>query len=124
MLLALPGDRRDEDLRASVQATLAYADEYVFYDSKDLRGRDRDEVPRLMQRCLPPGARSSIAPSQRDALIEGWKRVQPGDRLVFIADEVEGVPELLRLVTARSAEDGACDAPITREQAGRSTFAR
>jgi cyanophycin synthetase len=33
MVLALPGDRRDEDLRTSVEATLAYADEYVFYDS-------------------------------------------------------------------------------------------
>jgi cyanophycin synthetase len=118
MVLALPGDRRDEDLRASVNATLAYADEYVFYDSKDVRGREREEVPRIMQGCLPPGARSWIAPTMKDALVYGWGRVQAGDRLLFIADEIDGVAELMRSVTAQSFEDATCEAPIARNHAG------
>jgi cyanophycin synthetase len=124
MVLALPGDRRDEDLRTSVRATLEYADEYVFYDSMDLRGRAPEEVPTLMQRCLRPGTRSSLAPTMHDALAYGWGRVRPGDRLVFIADEVDGVPEMLRAVTARSFEDAACDAPIARDAAEHATFVR
>jgi cyanophycin synthetase len=124
MVLALPGDRRDEDLRTSVQATLGYADEYVLYDSKDLRGRQLEEVPTILQRCLRPGTRSWIVPTMRDALEYAWGRVQPGDRLVFIADEVDGVPEMLRAVTARPGEDGACEAPIAREHIGQPTFMR
>ena len=77
-----------------------------------------------MQRFLRPGTRSWIVPTMRDALEYGWGRVQPGDRLVFIADEVDGVPEMLRTVTARPAEDGACEAPIAREHLGQPTFMR
>jgi len=47
-----------------------------------------------------------------------------GHRLVFIADEVDGVPEMLRAVTARPGEDGACEAPIAREHIGQPTFMR
>jgi cyanophycin synthetase len=119
MLLALPGDRRDDDLRASLQATLSYADEYVLYDSKDLRGRAPAEVPTILQRCIPHETCSWIVPTIRDALTYGWGRVQAGDRLVFIADEVDGLPEMLRSVTARSFEDATCDAPITRDYADR-----
>ena len=78
----------------------------------------------MMQRCLPRGTRSSIVPTMADALAHGWARVQPGDRLVFIADEVDDVSDLIRSVTERSAEDAACEAPIAREPADRPAFAR
>jgi cyanophycin synthetase len=112
MLLSLPGDRRDEDLCATMDASIPFVDEYVFYDSEDLRGREAGALPRLLQSRLPAGSASEIATDRRDALLRAWRRTRPGDRIVFIADEVYDVPKLLRCVAKPITEDATCVVPI------------
>jgi cyanophycin synthetase len=117
MALTLPGDRRDQDLIASVEATLPYVDEYVLYDSRDRRGRDRLAVPRLLQAHLPAAVPSTLAATIDDALHAAWQRVDPGDRLVLIPDEVVGIPDLLDRVVGAARQDAACFSPISAQVA-------
>ncbi len=104
LVLALPGDRRDEDLCATLDATLSFASEYVLYELQNRRDREPNEVPLLLQNRLPEHVPSVIAADQRAAIMQGWQRVQPGDRLVVIVDKVE---EALAAAQALS-DDAPC----------------
>jgi cyanophycin synthetase len=119
LLLTLPGDRRDEDLIATVDATLSFVDEYVLYDSSDLRGREPKEVPEILQRRIPKDIRCTIAAHEVDGLHQAWTRVHPGDRLIVIADQVDETLHELERVTQALPADIACNAPISALAAGR-----
>jgi cyanophycin synthetase len=117
LALGLPGDRRDSDLQASVAATAPFADEYLLYDLKDLRGRAAGELPALMAGWLPAGVPFTIVPDQRAAMLNGWERVGPGDRLVIIVDEADEALEIAASITEDIAGDTACVTPIAGERA-------
>jgi cyanophycin synthetase len=117
MLLGLPGDRRDDDLRATVEASLHCADEYVLYDQTDRRGRAPDEVPHLLQAALPPDKPSVCTASQATGIREAWARVRPGDRLIVIADEVDEAFSLIQELAAATLNDSLCVWPVTQEGA-------
>ena len=65
MAITLPGDRRDEDMDASLTATLSYVDEYILYDAIDLRGGAIGEIPGRMREQLPPGLSPAGVPTAR-----------------------------------------------------------
>jgi cyanophycin synthetase len=113
MAIALPGDRRDEDLLATFQATLPFVDEYVLYDLKDRRGRAVLELPQLMKSCLPPGTPFLFAQDQREAILRAFQRTRPGDRMVVIADIVEEALEVLEALSEVD-EDASCENPVER----------
>lgn len=117
MSLTLPGDRRDEDLIASTQATVSYVDEYVVYDSIDLRGRQPGEAPQIMCGQLPPGVPCTVVTGQRDGILQAWQRTQPGERLIIICDEVDDALEVLHSITRSIGEDSACVNPLVEEPA-------
>ena len=52
VVLAGPGDRRDEDLRAIAQAVAGRFDHYICRRDDNLRDRAPDEVPRIMAETL------------------------------------------------------------------------
>jgi cyanophycin synthetase len=108
VLLGLPGDRRDDDLRATVRAVLACADEFVFYDQTDRRGRAPMELPELLANALPPGAPSTCTTSQAAGVEQAWHRVRAGDRLILIADEVDEALDLLHDLVEADAQQAAC----------------
>jgi cyanophycin synthetase len=108
VLVGLPGDRRDADLRATVQALLPRADEFVFYDQTDRRGRAPMEVPDLLANTVPDGMACRCAPSQAAGVEEAWRRVGPGERLILIADEVDEALDLLYELVEADAQNAAC----------------
>jgi cyanophycin synthetase len=115
MLLGLPGDRRDEDLRATIQASLRCADEYVLYDQTDRRGRAPGAVPELLQAALPNDKPAVCAHSQEAGIREAWARVRAGDRLIVIADEVDEALALVQELAAATLHDSLCLWPIGQE---------
>ena len=115
MALTLPGDRRDDDLVASLQATLPYVDEYVLYEDADLRGRPRGEVIELLERRIPPDVPRTRAVDDSDAARRAWSRVRPGDRLVFIVDQAETSIDLFDRLAHEAHDDAACETPIRSE---------
>jgi cyanophycin synthetase len=118
MVLTLPGNRRDEDLIATTEATIPFVDTYVLYDDADPRGRDQNEIPKLIRSHLPAKSPCKFAADKRQAILKAWRKVQPGDRLVVIYDEnVDEVVEILHALAESVTEDAACDSPIILELA-------
>jgi cyanophycin synthetase len=112
LAIGLPGDRRDEDLIATIEMTRAFADEYVIYESSERRGRAQGETPLLLRGALPPTLPCALAADHVAGLHLAWQRAQPGDRLVLIVDEVEPA---LAAAQALAEADEACAAPLSLE---------
>ena len=90
VVVAGPGDRRDEDLR-DIAATLAGKfDHYVVRRDDSLRGRDGDEVPRIISKALETAgvdlAAITVIPDEQEAVDAALRMGQPGDLLVVFAD--------------------------------------
>jgi cyanophycin synthetase len=115
MALTLPGDRRDQDLIESVLATSVFADDYVLFDAADRRGRGVNEVPQLLSNNLPPVKTFEFAPGEHDAVVQAWRRVRPGDRLVMICDEPEKSLATLQLLATSKDDDQSCTNPLMPE---------
>jgi len=121
MVIGLPGDRRDEDLRATFTATLPFVDEYVLHDLEDRRGRLPLEVPSMLQSCVSDGKSCQVALVQHDAILSAWQRVRRGDRLLVIVDELEPAVAALRTLTQyeQTVDEGACLTPLVGEASER-----
>ena len=112
MILALPGDRRDEDLVRSLEATLPYVNGYILHDLLDRRGRAELEVPHLLERHLPPGVPYQFAANQHEALAKAWAQIRPGDRLIVIADVVDDTAQAIQKLEDSLSRE-ACVNPVT-----------
>ncbi len=90
VVLAGPGDRRDEDLVAIADAVAGRFDHYICRRDDALRGRDGDEVPRIQSKALLAKGidRSaiSIIPDEHEAIEAALRMGQPGDLLLIFAD--------------------------------------
>jgi cyanophycin synthetase len=92
-VFGLPGDRRDEDLRASARVIAGACDHVVIREDHDLRGRRPGEVPGIIrQTLLDSGFEESsitVRQDEREAFEEAFRMAMPGDLIVFIADKPE-----------------------------------
>ncbi|MEF9977051.1 MAG: cyanophycin synthetase [Thermomonas sp.] len=90
VVVAGPGDRRDEDLREIASTLAGKFDHYVVRRDDGLRGRDGDEVPRIISKALEAAGVSSdaitIIPDEQEAVDAALRMGQPGDLLVVFAD--------------------------------------
>jgi cyanophycin synthetase len=109
-----PGDRRDEDLIATIMPTVSVVDRYFLYDLTDRRKRGVGEVPNLLKSHLPKDAMCEIVADEHTAIYKAWKAAQPGDRLVIIVDLVDESIEIINQLIAHTAEDDGCTLPISQ----------
>jgi cyanophycin synthetase len=90
VVVAGPGDRRDEDLREIAQAVAGRFDHYICRRDDSLRGRAPDEVPKLIAAVLRehgvPDERITIIPDEQEAIDAGLRMARPGDLLLVFAD--------------------------------------
>ena len=90
VVLAGPGDRRDEDLVAIAETVAGRFDHYICRRDDGLRGRDGDEVPRIMAKALEakgvPVSAISIIPDEQAATEAALRMGQTGDLLLVFAD--------------------------------------
>ena len=90
VVLAGPGDRRDEDLVAIARAVAGRFDHYICRRDDNLRERAADEVPRIMAAALrAAGVREqaiSLIPDEQQAIAAALDMGQPGDLLLVFAD--------------------------------------
>ncbi len=114
-VVTLPGDRRDEDLRATMAAITAFSDSFVVYETNDRRGRAPGEIPRLLKGWLPADALCALAGSQDEGLALAWRQAMPGDRIVALADRSEEALRSLEELVAAPTADAACVAQRTWE---------
>jgi cyanophycin synthetase len=90
VVLAGPGDRRDEDIAAIAAAVAGRFDHYICRRDDGLRGRGPDEVPRLLAAVLRErGVAESaidIIPDEQEAIAAALAMGRPGDLLMIFAD--------------------------------------
>ena len=90
VVLAGPGDRRDEDLVAIAEAVAGRFDHYICRRDDALRGRDGDEVPGILARALRAAGVAedaiSIIPDEQLAIDGALRMSQSGDLLLVFAD--------------------------------------
>ena len=90
VVLAGPGDRRDQDLREIADAVAGRFDHYICRRDDSLRGRDSDEVPKIQAARLRElgiaDSAISIIPDEQEAIEAGLGMSQAGDLLLVFAD--------------------------------------
>jgi len=90
VVVAGPGDRRDEDLRAIADAVAGRFDHYICRRDDNLRGRDGDEVPRILAKALlaqgVDEAQVSIINEEEAAVDAALRMGEPGDLVLIFAD--------------------------------------
>jgi cyanophycin synthetase len=90
VVLAGPGDRRDEDLVAIAKAVAGRFDHYICRRDDNLRARASDEVPRIQAEALRaagvPDSAISIIPDEQEAIEAALRMGEPGDLLLIFAD--------------------------------------
>jgi cyanophycin synthetase len=117
VVLAGPGDRRDEDLVAIAQAVAGRFDHYICRRDDSLRDRKPDEVPRIQAATLRaagvPEAAISIIPDEQEAISAALNMGQQGDLLLIFADAlVRSWKQITKFKPAGSAAPGPAP-PVT-----------
>ena len=135
VVLAGPGDRRDEDLVAIADAVAGRFDHYICRRDDSRRGRDGDEVPRIQSRALlaagVPADAISIIPDEQEAIDAALHMGQPGDLLLVFADAlVRSWKQIIKFRAAGAPETRAAavmptaqPAPVSEPAFDESSFA-
>jgi len=91
-VMAGPGDRRDEDIRAIARRTAGRFDHYICRRDDQLRGRKPDEVPLMLRETLVeagvPTDRIQVIPDEQQAVDAALRMARPGDLLLVFADAI------------------------------------
>jgi cyanophycin synthetase len=119
VVVAGPGDRRDEDIRDIALAVAGRFDHYICRRDDGLRGRASDEVPNMIAATLSAqgvaDSAISVIPDEQQAIDAALRMSQPGDLLLVFADALtrswkqiikfkpEGVAEVPRRELAAAA---------------------
>jgi cyanophycin synthetase len=92
VVMAGPGDRRDEDLKAIALAVAGRFDHYICRRDDQLRDRAPEEVPRILAQALReagvPESRIEIIPDEREAIEAALRMGATGDLLLVFADHL------------------------------------
>ncbi len=93
VVVAGPGDRRDEDLREIAQVAAAGRfDHYICRRDDSYRGRDGDEVPRIIAAALREAGiaddRITVIPDEQAAVDAALRMGRPGDLILVFGDEI------------------------------------
>jgi cyanophycin synthetase len=118
VVLAGPGDRRDEDLVAIARAAAGRFDHYICRRDDNLRERKPDEVPRIQAAALVAAgvARETISviPDEQDAINAALEMGQPGDLLLVFADAlVRSWKQIIKFKPAGAAAPQPLPPPLS-----------
>ena len=91
-VLAAPGDRRDEDIRAIAKIGAKAFDRIILRRDDDFRGRGPDEVPRMLEKTLLdegyPKEKIQVIPDEQEAIAAALNMAGRGDLLLVFADMI------------------------------------
>ncbi|WP_050606163.1 cyanophycin synthetase [Ruegeria sp. 6PALISEP08] len=90
-VVAMPGDRRDEDIVDGAAALAGHFDHFICKADDRRRGRGHDEVPQMMRQALIDNgvddAAITIIPDEVEAVTAALEQAAPGDLLVIFGDD-------------------------------------
>ena len=92
VVLAAPGDRRDQDIREIARLCAGHFDHYICRRDDNPRGRGEDEVPRLLHDSLAaagvPEEQIEIIPSEQEAVQHALELARADDLLLVFGDNL------------------------------------
>ncbi len=92
VVLAAPGDRRDQDIDAIATRAARSFDHFICRRDDRLRGRGPDEVPQLLAEGLRSAGISEdaieLVPAETDAVEKALAIARPGDLVLVFADQI------------------------------------
>ena len=92
VVLAMPGDRRDEDIVAVAQRAAKSFDHFICRRDDGRRGRGEDEVPQLLRKTLIDSGvsedRIEIVVAEQDAVNHALDMCLPGDLVLMLCDNI------------------------------------
>lgn len=97
-IIAGVGDRRVEDTQAIGSIAAQMFDEIIIRQDKNLRGRTEQELIEMLDagiKAIDPSKKTSIIPSERDAILHAVKSAKKGSIIILCSDVI---PDALDLV--------------------------
>jgi cyanophycin synthetase len=92
VVLAAPGDRRDEDIAEIGRMAAGRFDRYILRRDDSLRGRQPEEVPHLLRDALlaggVPAEQILVIPDEQMAVDTALREAQPGDLVLMFGDAI------------------------------------
>lgn len=92
VVMAAPGDRRDEDILELALAAGGHFDTYICKRDDHTRGRRGDEVPGLLHKGLIEAGVNAeqieVIEDEQAAIVSALKRARPGDLVIVFADNI------------------------------------
>lgn len=92
IVVAMPGDRRDEDIIEAAKSVASVFDSFVCKADDDRRGRGFDEVPLLIKKTLMEEGVAEdcieVIPSEEEGIESALKACFSGDLLVILGDNI------------------------------------
>ncbi|MDP9010182.1 MAG: cyanophycin synthetase [Pseudomonadota bacterium] len=126
VVLAGPGDRRDEDLVAIAKAVAGRFDHYFCRRDDNLRNRAPDEVPRIQARALRaagvPENEISIIPDEQAAIDAALRMGESGDLLLIFADALVRSWKQITKFKPTGAAVKVVTAPLSRPRPSEAKF--
>lgn len=91
IVLAAPGDRRDEDIREIARIAAPHFDHFICRRDDNTRGRDGDEIPNMLRKVLIDEGvseeRIEIIEEEQPATEHALQMAAPGDLLLILGDD-------------------------------------
>lgn len=92
VVLAAPGDRRDEDIIEIARLCAGHFDHYICRRDDDLRGRGPDEVPRMQAAALAaagvPAEQIAVVPDESEAVDRALRLAEKDDLVLILGDKI------------------------------------
>ena len=92
LVIAMPGDRRDEDIIEAAKIVASTFDSFVCKADDDRRGRGHDEVPMLLKKTLEASgvdaSNIQVIPNEVDAVEVGLESCEQGDLVIILGDNI------------------------------------
>lgn len=93
LVLSAPGDRRDEDIQEIGRIAAGHFDYFVCRSDDNPRGRQPDEVPRMLAAALEKAgvdeASITVIPDEQDAIDAALAMASAGDLVLIFGDNVK-----------------------------------
>jgi len=120
VVLAAPGDRRDQDIRDIAAIAAGRFDHYICRRDDNARGRGPEEVPvmlkdRLLEDGVPADA-IEVIPDEQEATLRALEMAEPGDFILVLGDNVKRTwKQIIYFNSGAHGEEVKTTTPVTLE---------
>jgi cyanophycin synthetase len=117
VVLAAPGDRRDEDIREIASVASGHFDRFICRCDDNRRGRGDDEVAVMLKnKLLEEGVeadRIEVVPDEQESNLRALEMARPGDLILILGDNVRRAWKQIIYFNSGSGVDSVGKSPNT-----------